>query len=275
MTVAAGSSAKTVAGQINALQVTTGVTATAFTEFDLSAFTAGASYSLNVTSNNTAAITVAFTVGTPVNADNLSAAVSAFNDVSSKTGVTARVNAAGNGVTLTNQSGENITIVNNASSTAAVTIGGTPTAIGATAVGTGQLTMDSDKTYNVLTAGAGATTDFFNAASSASQLQAVSLLDVSSVAAANRSLSIVDSALATVNGQRAKFGALQSRFETTIVNLQTTSENLSASRSRIRDADFAQETAALSRAQILQQAGTAMLAQANAIPQNVLSLLQR
>jgi flagellin len=77
-----------------------------------------------------------------------------------------------------------------------------------------------------------------------------------------------------VNGQRAKFGALQSRFENTVSNLQTTSENLASSRSRIRDADFAAETAALTRSQILQQAGTAVLAQANAIPNNVLSLLR-
>jgi flagellin len=67
---------------------------------------------------------------------------------------------------------------------------------------------------------------------------------------------------------------MQNRLESTIANLQTTSDNLSASRSRIRDADFAQETAQLTRAQILQQAGTAMLAQANAIPNNVLSLLR-
>ena len=81
---------------------------------------------------------------------------------------------------------------------------------------------------------------------------------------AYRAISHVDSALAAINGQRAKFGALQARFENTIQNLQITSENLSASRSRIRDADFAAETANLTRAQILQQAGTAVLAQANA-----------
>jgi flagellin len=104
-------------------------------------------------------------------------------------------------------------------------------------------------------------------------LQKVSDLDVSSVDSAQRTLAMVDSALAAVNGQRAKFGALQSRFETTIANLATTSENMAASRSRIRDTDFAQETANLTRAQILQQAGTAMLSQANALPQNVLSLL--
>ena len=95
-----------------------------------------------------------------------------------------------------------------------------------------------------------------------------------SVAAANRTISLVDGALQAVNGQRAKFGALQSRFESTISNLRSASENLSASRSRIQDTDFAAETANLTRSQILQQAGTAMLAQANALPQNVLSLLQ-
>ena len=84
----------------------------------------------------------------------------------------------------------------------------------------------------------------------------------------------MDSALAAVNGQRASFGALQARFETTVNNLAATAENLSAARSRIQDADFAAETANLSRAQILQQAGTAMVAQANQIPQTVLSLLK-
>ena len=91
---------------------------------------------------------------------------------------------------------------------------------------------------------------------------------------ANVALVIVDAAIARVSDQRARFGALQSRFEATIRNLETSVENLSAARSRIRDADFAAETSELTRTQILQQAGTAMLAQANQIPQNVLSLLQ-
>jgi flagellin len=73
---------------------------------------------------------------------------------------------------------------------------------------------------------------------------------------------------------RSTFGAIQNRFESTIANLTAISENLSASRSRIQDADFAAETAALTRAQILQQAGVAILAQANAAPQTALALLQ-
>ena len=84
----------------------------------------------------------------------------------------------------------------------------------------------------------------------------------------------IDTALDTVNNQRAFFGATQSRFEAIISNLQQSVENQSAARSRIMDADFAQETANLSRAQILQQAGTAMVAQANQLPQQVLSLLR-
>jgi len=84
----------------------------------------------------------------------------------------------------------------------------------------------------------------------------------------------IDSALDLVNSERATMGASQNRFEAVISNLQTSVENQSAARSRIMDADFAAETAAMSRAQILQQAGTAMVAQANQLPQQVLKLLQ-
>jgi flagellin len=85
---------------------------------------------------------------------------------------------------------------------------------------------------------------------------------------------MADSALKFVNSARADLGAIQNRFASVVANLQTTSENLSAARGRIVDADFAKETSNLSRAQILQQAGTAMVAQANQIPQGVLALLR-
>ena len=98
--------------------------------------------------------------------------------------------------------------------------------------------------------------------------------DVTDVLNANTMLDAVDTALTTVNGARADLGAAQNRFDSIVRSVQTTSENLSASRSRIVDADFAAETANLTRAQILQQAGTAMLSQANSAPQNVLALLQ-
>ncbi len=98
-------------------------------------------------------------------------------------------------------------------------------------------------------------------------------LDITSFAGSQQALQIVDKALNAVNASRADMGAIQNRFTSTIANLNTTSENLSASRSRIRDTDYAKETAELTRTQILQQAGTAMLAQANSSTQNVLSLL--
>ena len=101
-----------------------------------------------------------------------------------------------------------------------------------------------------------------------------SALDISTVPGANTAITQMDAALAAVNTARANLGAIQNRFSSTVANLQTTSENLSASRSRIQDTDFAAETANLTRAQILQQAGTAMLAQANALPNNVLTLLK-
>lgn len=97
---------------------------------------------------------------------------------------------------------------------------------------------------------------------------------VSSAANAQAAITLVDNALNTVNSQRATWGAAQNRFEAVISSLQINSENLSAARGRIMDTDFASETANLSRAQVLQQAGMAMLSQANAVPQNVLSLLR-
>jgi len=87
-------------------------------------------------------------------------------------------------------------------------------------------------------------------------------------------LAQIDTAMTTINSERANFGAIQNRFEAVIENLQVAAENQTAARSRIMDADFAAETAALTRAQVLQQAGTAMLAQANQLPSNVLQLLQ-
>lgn len=102
----------------------------------------------------------------------------------------------------------------------------------------------------------------------------VASIDVSTVAGAQRAIGIVDEALEDINSTRGDLGAINNRLDFTINNLSNVSQNASASRSRIEDADFAAESAALSRAQVLQQAGTAILAQANAAPQQVLSLLQ-
>src|SRR5699024_7974335 len=97
----------------------------------------------------------------------------------------------------------------------------------------------------------------------------VSSLNLTTAAGAQAALSTIDAALSTINSSRAELGAYQNRFASVVTSLQTTSENLSASRSRIQDTDFAHETASLTRGQILQQAGTAMLAQANSLPNGV------
>ena len=91
---------------------------------------------------------------------------------------------------------------------------------------------------------------------------------------AQQALGLVDAAIQTIDSQRGDLGAAQSRLQSTISNLQNVVENVSAARSRIQDADFAAETASLTRNQILQQAGISVLAQANALPQQVLGLLQ-
>ncbi len=118
------------------------------------------------------------------------------------------------------------------------------------------------------------TTGLTSGTAAAGATKHIADLDISTVAGAQQALEIADKALTAVNSSRADMGAVQNRFTSTIANLSSTSENLTSSRSRIRDTDYAKETAELTRTQILQQAGTAMLAQAKSVPQNVLSLLQ-
>jgi len=163
----------------------------------------------------------------------------AINTVSSTTNVTATADAAGK-VTLNNISGSTTVVAFAGASATTATTGltaGTTAVTTATAAG------------------------FKN-------------LDISNTANADFAIAAMDSALSALNAGRADLGAYQNRFSSAISNVQTTSENLSASRSRIVDTDFAAETASLSRNQVLQQAGTAMLTQANAMPQSVLSLLR-
>ena len=284
LTIGANATAKTTADQINALKASTGVTATARTEVRLAGFSAAGSYTLQLTGDNTTARSVSFTLTSTTGTDRLSAAVSAINEQSAKTGINASLNSDGTQILLTNETGSNITVADTtvanaaavtvtsynaagASVGAAVTLASDATADTATAGG--YITLDSDKSFAV-----NAQANNGQLLSGGSDLKKVSDLDVSTFSNATNALKTVDSALAFISGERAKLGALQSRFETSIASLQITSENLSASRSRIQDADFAAETANLSRAQILQQAGTAMVAQANQIPQGVLSLLK-
>ena len=163
--------------------------------------------------------------------------VEAINNISATTGVTAT------------SDGTNISLIS--ASTFAATGNGAVTAIG----------FDVAGNSNSLT---------FTAANNVG----IANLSVAGYSGAQLALDQVDSALTAVNSARADLGAMQSRFDSIITTQQTTSDNLSASRGRIQDADFAAETAAMTKAQILQQSGIAMLSQANSAPQNVLALLQ-
>nr|WP_322939422.1 flagellin [Pseudomonas sp. s4] len=121
---------------------------------------------------------------------------------------------------------------------------------------------------------AGASPQVFNAAAGSSTIDSVATVNISTQQGAQDAIEKIDAALAAIDSQRADLGAVQNRFDNTIANLQNISENASAARGRIQDTDFAAETANLSKNQVLQQAGTAILAQANQLPQAVLSLLR-
>jgi len=277
--IAAGASANTVSKSINAQSNITGVTATAYTTTTLNNFTTAGSYSLQVISSNpaTTPATVSFSIGAGLStSDALSAAIDAFNNATSQTGVVAQINTTGNGIILTNAAGDDISLTSSATSVGSFNAGGVTTAAGAAAYVTGEVVLDSSQSFGIgAPAGvAGTGASFFSGTGASAQLQAASTMDVSTTASATRTLTTVDAAIATISSQRAQFGALESRFNDSISNLQTSSDNLTQARSRIQDADFAAETANLSRTQILQQAGTAMVAQANQLPQQVLALLK-
>ena len=207
--------------------------------------------------------------------DNVAAAI---NALTSKTGVTAT--AAAGVITLSAGEGQAITVSGNASNAAQTLLSsGFNVANEITNATTtrGSITLSSTSANGITLGGAdialtGLTEG--NTAATTTFGAGLSTVDISTAAGAQNAIATLDSALANIDASRANLGAIQNRFSSVIDNLATNSENLSAARSRIRDADFAAETANLSRAQILQQAGTAMLAQANSAPQNVLSLLR-
>jgi flagellin len=301
LSIKTGDSAKKIAANINSLTGTTGVSAQASTEATITGITDGSVQFELRGSNSTAndANSKPVTISAKVVGGDLSALAQAINAQSGSTAVTASIkkDAAGaSSLVLSNNTGDDINITNKLESATtglgAASIAGAPTpANGSTAavpaavvpipVGAatdapitvgGKLTFSSDSGFSMKSTGAAVLGEAATAIGS--DLQSVSKLDVSTVEGSNAALKTIDSALNQINSNRASLGAIQNRFASTIANLNTTTENLSASRSRIQDTDFAQETANLTRGQILQQAGTAMLAQANSLPNGVLSLLR-
>ncbi|WP_343733355.1 flagellin [Duganella sp.] len=295
-----GDSAAKIAANINGLSGTTGVTATASTQATITGISDGAvQFDLrgaNSVAND--ATSKAVTISAKVVGGDLSALAQAINAQSGTTAVTASIKKDGAGVSslvLSNSNGDDINIANDLADAAtglgtasiagaSTPANGTTPAVNAPAVAIpvaggnsvtvgGKLSFSSDSGFSISSTG---TAVLGGTAGTAigSDLQSVAKLDVSTVDGSNAALKTIDSALNQINSNRAALGAIQNRFASTISNLNTATENLSASRSRIQDTDFAAETASLTRGQILQQAGTAILAQANSLPNGVLSLLR-
>ena len=305
--IAANSSAAGVATAINDVAATTGVTAKAKTEATLSGLSADGTITFALTGSNTNAVTISATVTT----GDLTALAAAVNDATGQTGITAELSGSNNQIVLKQSSGANIEIENfthsaavDAATTAtgdgigvdyegtnqsinitgnegvAVSLydGGSETNLDSTVIG-GEVTFSASAAFNITsdiaaTDAGGSIFSGIASSSNTSTLSDISSVNISTVDGSASAIEAIDGALSQIDTMRGELGAVQNRFETTISNLQNVSENISAARSRIMDADFAVETAALTKAQILQQAGVAMLAQANQLPQTVLSLLQ-
>eukprot|EP01034_Spumella_vulgaris_P035917 gene35917-44289_t len=283
-----GDTAKSIAAKVNATTQTSGVSAQAKTVATISDIEDGAvNFQLRgANSKANDANSKAVTITAKVVGGDLSALAQAVNAQSNTTNITAtvKVDAAGKKeLELTDITGNDIQI---AAQTGDAALQGTARIRGAdvngaagagqvlvstaSAVVGGRVEFSSDSGFSIASTNNAIT----GGTNVGSDLQAVSGLDVSTVEGSNAALLTIDSALNSINSNRAALGAIQNRFASTISNLQTTTENLSASRSRIQDTDFAAETASLTRGQILQQAGTAILAQANSLPNGVLSLLR-
>ena len=264
--------AKAIASAINASN-TAGLTATA------NATTrAATTQTTNTTTGGTATLSlnglnidIAVISGAGGAATNRANALAAINANSAVTGVVA--SDTGSGLSLAAADGRNIDVGATLTLTGAVAT--TLSDLGL-ASGTSGASININYSAPAGITGAVSFTGSMTAATASigATGTAISAIDVSTVNGANAALTAIDAALTTINSTRANLGDVQNRFASTVSNLQATSENLSASRSRIQDTDFASETASMTKNQILQQAGTAMLAQANSLPNNVLSLLK-
>jgi flagellin len=265
---AAADDAKSVAASISAVA---NVAATASTSVTMGAFTAGAGGDGTSTYTLTVGTTSILHTGATVSLADLDTALSDATVQANlaAAGITTTGTFAGTDMTFIDADGDDIDL---AEAVGGTVYGGTvPTfaTLVANTVGSVAVTSTNE---DLVIAGTGVALAGLTAATTSSD-PAVDQ-NVLTVADASSLITAVDTALDLVNSARGTLGAIQNRFESVVTSLQISTESLSAARSRIQDTDFAAETANLTKAQILQQAGIAMIAQANSLPQNVLSLLQ-
>jgi len=294
VSVTAGQTAAVIAGNINAKSSSTGVTAEAKTTATLSALSADGSVTFNLQGTNTSAVSINATVLD----DDLTNLVTALNEQSGTTGITASLSSDKKSVTLEQSEGYDIKITDFAhSATVAGTTSQQITLTGSEGTGVnlvdgltatpandldsatvgGEISFSSSEGFNVTSSAAITDGSLFNTAANGanvSTLQSISNVDITTVAKSASAIKAIDGALTQIDNMRGELGAIQNRFESTISNLSNISENISAARSRILDADIAQETSNMTKQNILAQAGVSILAQANQSPQLALSLLQ-
>lgn len=279
-------SAAAAASAINLVSGQTGVNADARTGVELSGLSAAGTVTFSLTGDTAGgAASISAVVSNPADLRDLA---SAINAQSSKTGISATLTSNNSKIELISEKGDDIVFGGFGSSSAGLTLdlkeidydGKVTTttdqltqAADVAARVTGNIRLESSGAFQIQGAGADVA-GLASTTSVASTLQTVSNVDISSQSGAQSAISVIDAAIAGIDKNRAALGATQNRFENTIANLQNISENVSAARGRIQDTDFAAETANLSKNQVLQQAGTAILAQANQLPQAVLSLLR-
>jgi flagellin len=296
-TVAANGSAEDAAAAINALTASTGVTAEAKTTAKFGTMSATGTVTFNIgsaTADKEAAISVAVT-----DVSDLRGIKDAINAVAGTTGITAEMSSGTNAsMVLTHQQGADIMISDFLVGTAATTMklagfdtdgtvttssGGTEVTLQSTgaadafddAVVNGHLQLNSHKTFTVTSSNTTTEQGFFDTtATTTSSLAAISAIDLGTAANAESAITAIDGALNGINAARSDLGAVSNRLDATISNLTNIVANTEASISNIQDADFALETSNMTKAQILNQAATSMLAQANASKQSILSLLQ-
>ncbi|SEK93882.1 flagellin [Atopomonas hussainii] len=280
-TFAVSGSAKSVATTINNNTGTTGVSADARTVVQLSSIE-NDTYAFNLEGANSGSAT---TIRATVANGDLKELVGAINAEVGKTGITATVD--GSNIKLVNEAGDDVVITNFRSAGAgdftvtaydytgenALTASTGTLGENDSVRSIGAVKLNSSKSFT--TSASTATVDGTTANSvNVAALQKVSDVNITTAIGAQKALDVLDQALTFIDASRAELGAVQNRFDNTISNLQNISENAAAARSRIKDTDFAAETSELTKNQILQQAGTAILAQANQLPQAVLSLLR-
>ncbi|MGL5103535.1 MAG: flagellin [Plesiomonas sp.] len=268
--VSAGASAKTIAESVNRQSAQTGIKAEAKTSLTLAA--AGGSMDITIAAGGRDAERIT------VNSADVNKQAEEINAKSAKTGITATVNDNGQ-LQLNNKAGEDIQIQNKntgAGNDVTVTDGaGTSATLSsatpAVMVG-GQIAYTANDSFNITPAGKTLGLGISGATKGATK-ESIADIDLSTQDGAQQAISAIDGALASIDDQRSDLGALQNRLSSTVSNLGNIQENASAGRSRIMDVDFASETTNMTKQQILQQAGTAMLAQAKQLPQAALSLL--